>query len=176
MAMLLEETPNTINSIKSTDLAEASTILKKAIADAAKLSKQTDMTKKLTFETRADAQDEANRHNYAYQATIGANEGAAEAITNKVGSDITDSVLCNTDGNNNKGVDEWTLFQVINAAKQGAICPGTGNILMQVVAKMSFNFYFCKKVATNMEQLKTKVSRIISMVSPMTGTNTTCQH
>jgi hypothetical protein len=91
---------------------------------------------------------------------MGAKEGAAEAITQKVGSDITDSVLKNTDGNDSKGVDKWTLFEVIEATKQGAMRPCTGDILTQVIAALNYEFDFCKKIATNMEQLKAKVARI----------------
>jgi hypothetical protein len=162
MADLLEEHPNVLNNIKSTDMADAATILKEAKDEAARLSKTTGMTEKPAFETRGDAQDEADRRNYAYQAAIGAKEGAAEAITQKVGSDITDAVLRNTDGNDAKGVDEWSLFDVIEAAKQGAMRPSTGDILTQVIAALSYNFDFRKKIATNMEQLRTKVARINS--------------
>jgi hypothetical protein len=162
MADLLEEHPNLLNKIKSTDMADATTILREAKDEAAKLSKSTGMTEKPAFETRGDAQDEADRRNYAYQAAIGAKEGAAEAITSKVGSDITDVVLRNSDGNDAKGVDEWCLFDVIEAAKQGAMRPSTGDILSQVIAALSFPFDFRKKIATNMEQLRTKVARVTS--------------
>jgi hypothetical protein len=62
----------------------------------------------------------------------------------------------NTDGNDSKGVDEWTLFEVIKAAKQGAMRPCTSNILTQVIAALNFQFDFRKKITTNMEQLKAK--------------------
>jgi hypothetical protein len=89
-------------------------------------------------------------------------QGAAEAITQKVGSDITDSVLKNTDGNDSKGSNDWTLFEVIEAAKQGAMRPCTGDILTQVITALNYQFDFRKKIATNMEQLKAKVARITS--------------
>jgi hypothetical protein len=162
MSDLLKEAPNDLNSIKSTNMVDASTILKKAKTEAARLSKQTGLTEKPTFETRGDAQEEADRRNFAYQAAIGAKEGAAEAITEKVGSDITNAVLRNTDGNDFKGVDEWSLYNVLTATKQGAICPNTGDILAQLITTINYRFDFRKKVATNMEQLNAKVSRIVS--------------
>ena len=162
MADLLLAQPNQLNSIKSTDMAEATTILRDAQKEATRLSKSTGMTEKPAYETRADAQDEADRRNFAYQAAIGAKEGAAEAITLKVGSDITDSVLRNTDGNDSKGVDEWSLYEVIQAAKQGAIRPGTGDILQQVISALNHRFDFRKKIATNMEQLKAKITRVVA--------------
>jgi hypothetical protein len=51
MSNLLKEAPNDLNSIKSTDMVEAFKILSKAKADAAKLSKQTGITKKPAFKT-----------------------------------------------------------------------------------------------------------------------------
>ena len=162
MSDLLKDATNALNSIKSTDLVDANTILKEAKKEAAILSKQTGLTEKPAFETRSDAQEEADRRNFAYQAAIGAKEGAAEAITEKVGSDITDSVLRNTDGKDMKGVDEWSLFDVLNAAKQGAIRPNTADILSQLIEAINYRFDFRKKVATNMEQLNAKTNRIAS--------------
>ncbi len=72
MADLLLAQPNQLNSIKSTDMAEATTILRDAQKEATRLSKSTGMTEKPAYETRADAQDEADRRNFAYQAAIGA--------------------------------------------------------------------------------------------------------
>lgn len=162
MADLLLELPNKLNTIKSTDMAEATTILRDAQKAAANLSKSTGMTEKPAYETHADTQDKADRCNFAYQAAIGAKEGATEAITLKVGSDITDSVLRNTDGNDSKGVDEWSLYEVIQAAKQGAICPGTGDILQQVISALNHRFDFRKKITTNMEQLKAKINCVVA--------------
>jgi hypothetical protein len=76
--------------------------------------------------------------------------------------DITDSVLRNTDCNDSKGVNEWSLYQVIQAAKQGAICPGTGDILQQVISTLNHRFDFRKKISTNMEQLKAKINRVVA--------------
>eukprot|EP00956_Cyclotella_meneghiniana_P040226 scaffold189832_cov70-Cyclotella_meneghiniana.AAC.1 len=110
---------------------DAAAVLKQSAKEAAALAKQTGVDEKAQIDTRADAQDEADRRNYAIQAAIGAKEGAAEAITNKVGSDITDSVLRNADGNDNKSVDEYTLYEVLQAAIQGAIRPTMTEILSQ---------------------------------------------
>ena len=68
MSDLLKEAPNNLNSIESTNMIDASTILKEAKADAVRLSKRTNLTKKPTFKTRGDAQEEADRRNFAYQA------------------------------------------------------------------------------------------------------------
>jgi hypothetical protein len=51
------------------------------------------MTEKLAIELRGDAHDKADRHNHTIQATISAKEGAAKAITVKVGANVNDIVL-----------------------------------------------------------------------------------
>jgi hypothetical protein len=162
MADLLLEAPNDLNTIKSMDMAEATKILRDAKNDAAKLSKSTSMMEKPAYETQGDTQDEADRCNFAYQAAIRAKEGAAKTITLKVGTDITDLVLRNTNGNDSKGVNKWSLYEVIQAAKQGAIRPGTGDILQQVISALNHHFDFRKKISTNMEQLKAKINRIVA--------------
>ena len=116
LTKLLEKGPNDLTKLKSTHMVTASSILTASIKEAKELAKQSGVDEKPTIATRADAQDEADRRNYAIQAAIGAKEGAAEAITNKVGSDITDSVLRKADGNDNKSVDEYTLYEVLQAA------------------------------------------------------------
>ena len=131
---LLAQGQNALTKLKSTDMYDAASVLKQSARDAAALARQSGIDEKPQITTRADAQDEADRRNYAIQAAIGAKEGAAEAITNKVGSDITDSVLRNADGNDNKSVDEYTLYEVLQAAVQGAIRPTMTEILSQKVA------------------------------------------
>jgi hypothetical protein len=71
-------------------------------------------------------------------------------------------VLRNTDGNNYKGVNEWSLYKVLDTVKQGAIRPNTGDIFTQLTNTINHRFVFRKKVATNMEHLRAKVSRIVS--------------
>ena len=162
LTQLLAQGQNALTKLKSTDMYDAASVLKQSARDAAALARQSGIDKKPQITTRADAQDEADRRNYAIQAAIGAKEGAAEAITNKVGSDITDSVLRNADGNDNKSVDEYTLYEVLQAAIQGAICPTMTEILSQKVAVINHKFDFRKTVATNMEILRAKVNRVTS--------------
>jgi hypothetical protein len=95
--------------------------------------------------TRSDAQ-EADRINLLNQAVIGAKDGAAEAITNKVGSDITDTMLKTADGSNFKGVDDYQLEDLLNAVMQGADRPSTTDILQQFLGIIAFTFNFQKKV------------------------------
>lgn len=150
--------PSTLTQLKSTDMFDASTILKQSAEEAKKLNTQTGMDKKLIFTTQDDTQDEADRCNYAIQATIVAKEGTAAAITRKVGSDIIDTVLCNADGNDNKGVNEYMLYDDLQVALQGTIHPNMNKILSQKVEVINHCFDIHKKVATNMEVLLAKVN------------------
>eukprot|EP00956_Cyclotella_meneghiniana_P004235 scaffold5184_cov39-Cyclotella_meneghiniana.AAC.4 len=148
LSQLLAQGPNTLTKLKSTDMFAAAAVLKQSAKEAAALAKQTGVDEKAQIATRADAQDEADRRNYAIQAAIG--------------SDITDSVLRNADGNDNKSVDEYTLYEVLQAAIQGAIRPTTAEILSQKVAVINHKFDFRKTIATNMEILRAKVNRVTS--------------
>ena len=82
---------------KASDLAKMATTsvaTVKSVLDDAKAKALAESTPTNTVSpsitTRSDVQEEANRINLLHQAVIGAKEGATEAITNKVGSDITD--------------------------------------------------------------------------------------
>ena len=70
-------------------------------------------------------------------------EGATEAITNKVGSDIADAVLCTADGTNYWSIDDYKLHELVMATIQGAADrPNTSNVLDQLTAILSFCFDF----------------------------------
>ena len=87
------------------------------------------------------------------QAVIGAKEGATEAITEKVGSDITDAVLRTADGTDYRSINDYELHDIVNAAIQGADRPNTSDVLEQLASILSFRFDFQKKVITNVELL-----------------------
>ena len=68
---------------------------------------------------RAEAHEEADCLNVINQAVIGAKEGAADAITKLVGGDITDAILCTPGGRDHKGVEDFRLLDVMQAAING---------------------------------------------------------
>jgi hypothetical protein len=163
MTLLAEKGSNALTKLKSTDMHTASEILKASKKEAEDLAKTTGMPQeKPAIETRGDTQEEADRRNYAIQATIGAKEGAAEAITEKVGTDVTDTILRNADGNDYKGVDDYQLYDVIEAVLAGAIRPNMPNVLQQVVETINYTFDMRKKISTNMETLRAKANRIVA--------------
>jgi hypothetical protein len=57
--------------------------------------------------------------NIINQSSIKAKEGAIEAITKLVCSDITSAILCTGDGGNHKSFDDFTLFKKMQVAIDG---------------------------------------------------------
>ena len=150
-----------IAKITTTSVATIQSVLDDAAAQATATSTPLNMIPS-SITTCSDAQEEANRINLLNQAVIGAKEGAAEAITNKVGSDITDTVLKTADGSDFKGVDVYQLEDLRNAVMQGADRPSTTDILEQFMGIIAFTFNFQKKVGANMELLRAKVGSMQS--------------
>ena len=68
----------------------------------------------------------------ARQSVIGAKESTATAISKIVGTDVTDGVLREPDGNANS-VDTWHLYEIINVMIAGADCPATTSVLVTLV-------------------------------------------
>lgn len=132
-----------IAAIKLNHVATATTVLAEAKDKAAANNAVagTD-TIKPEFETKAEAQDEADRINLACQAIIGAKEGATQAITAKVGSMITNPVLRAPGSSTTKGIDGYELHAIVEAVKQGADRPPTKDILTQLFDAVHFQFDF----------------------------------
>ena len=153
--------PSLLSRIRSTDAATITSVLDKSRATTNALS-TTQLPVLPTITTRADAQDEADRINQINQAVIGAKEGTTEAITDKVGSDITDAVLRTADGTDYRSIDDYELHELVTAAIQGADRPNTSDVLEQLAAILAFGFDFQKKVITNIELLRAKIARMHS--------------
>ena len=112
--MLLDK-KKLLTNIKETNVININSVLKTSkeeveTANTAKSLDATTIVAKIT--PRVDAKSEADRQNIARQATIGAKEGTAKGISKHLGSNVTDSVLCEADGNTKK-VDEWHLHKII---------------------------------------------------------------
>jgi len=146
---------NAISRIKSTMVATAKTVLNEAkrLTIAASMS-STSVAPAIT--TCFDAQDKADHLNLIHQAVIGMKEGAAEEISEKVGTDITDSILKSADGANFRSIDDYQLEAVIAAVLQGADRPNMADVLAQLLVIIQFLFDCRKKVSTNMELLHSK--------------------
>ena len=60
---------------------------------------------------------------------MGANEGVVEAVLKLVGSDITDAILRTADGSNHKSIEDFTLYDVMKVAINGADQLSTNDVL-----------------------------------------------
>ncbi len=106
-----------------------------------------------------DAQEEAKRLNTNNQAFIGAKEGVVEALTMFVGTNITSTILRQADGDF-KGLDKYTLHELLKAAVDGADRPPATDILDQLLAVFNYAFDMRKKISMNMESLQALVVRM----------------
>ncbi len=120
MEKLLEDGTNLLTNVKLTDAITANSVLKaaKARADTALKASSTTITPTIT--SRLETQEEADPLNVINQLVIGAKEGIVKAVMKFVGSDITNAVLRTADGSNHKSIDNYTLFEVMAAAINGA--------------------------------------------------------
>ena len=149
-----------LSKVKSTGVATAKGILAFAKQCAEAESKKQGKTVEPEITDFAVAQDIADRRNTNVQATIGAKEGATEALVAKVGTHITDPVLRSVDGNYYKGVDEYELADVVEAARAGADHPSITAILDQLLAVLRYRFNFQRKCSENVELLRTNAGKL----------------
>ena len=149
-----------LSKVKSTDVATAEDILAFAKKCAEIESKKQGKTVAPEITEFAVAQDIADRCNTNVQSTIGAKEGATEALVAKVGTHITDPVLRSVDGNYYKGVDEYELADVVEAARAGADHPSITAILDLLLAVLRYRFNFQRKCSENVELLRTNAGKL----------------
>jgi hypothetical protein len=108
--------------------------------------------------TQAETQEEANQLNVINQSVIGAKEGAVEAITKLVSSNITNAILHTANGSNHKSIDNFMLFNVMQVAIDGAGRLLTNDMLEQLLEVIDHTFDFCKKISINMELLQSNAA------------------
>ncbi len=85
--------------------------------------------------------------NVINQSVISAKEGIVKAVSKLVGSNITDAILRTADGSNHKSIDDFTLYDVMKVAIDGADRPSTNDVLEQLLEVINHTFDFCKKVS-----------------------------
>jgi hypothetical protein len=151
MVKLLDNSNNILMQVKSTNAITAGSVIKAAKKTADKLLTMTSKTVLPTFTARMEAQEEADQLNVINQSVIGAKEGVVEAVSKLVGSAITDAILQMADGSNHKKIDDFTLYDVMKVAINGADRPSTNDVLEQLLEVINHTFDFCKKVSINME-------------------------
>ena len=97
--------------------------------------------------------------NVINQSVIGAKEGIVEAVSKLVGSDITDAIVRTPDGSDHKSINDFTLYEVMKVAIDGADRPNTNDVLEQLIKVINhpFDFY---KVSVNMELMQSNAARM----------------
>jgi hypothetical protein len=160
MEKLLNDGDNLLTLVKSTDAITVSYVTKKAKNRADKLTASTGKTVFPSITSRAEAQEEANQPNVINQLVSGAKEGVVKAITKLVGSDVTDAILQMVDGRNHKNIKDFTRFEVMKSAIDGADQPSTNDVLEQLLEVINHNFDFCKKISINMELMQSNVAQM----------------
>ena len=144
MEKLLNTGDNRLTLVMSTNAITARSMIKEAKLHAKSRSTSTGNTVLPTITARAETQEEANRLNVINQAVIGAKEGAANAITKLVDGNITNAILHTPDGRDYMGVNDFRLFDVTQAAIDGADRPLTNDVLEQLLEVINHTFNFCK--------------------------------
>jgi hypothetical protein len=160
MEKLLDTGDNQLTLVKSTDAITAGSVIKKTKQNTKVLSILTGITILPIITTQAEAQEEADQMNVINQLVIGAKEGAVEAITKLVGSNITDAILRKANGSNHKSVNNFMLFDAMQVAIDGANRQLTNDVLEQLLKVINHTFNFCKKISINMELLQSNVARM----------------
>jgi hypothetical protein len=89
---------------------------------------------------------------------ISTKEGVVKAITKLIGSNVTDAILRTADGSDHKSINDFTLFEVMKSAINGADQPSTNDVLEQLLKVINHNFDFCKKVSVNMELMQSNTA------------------
>ncbi len=160
MEKLLDTGDNQLTLVKSTDAITAGSVIKKAKQNAEALSISTGVTVLPIVTTQAEAQEEADQLNVINQSVTGAKEGAVEAITKLVGSNITNVILRTANDSDHKSVNDFTLFDVMQMAIDGADRPSTNDMQEQLLKVINHTFNFCKKISVNMELLQSNAARM----------------
>jgi hypothetical protein len=157
MEKLLDTGDNQL-MVRLTNAITARSVIKKVKQNAKVLSISTGKTVLPIITTQAEAQEEANQSNIINQSAIGAKEGNVEAIMKLVGSNITDAILLIANGSNHKSINNFTLFNVMQVAIDGANHPSTNDVLEQLLEAINHTFNFCKKISVNMELLQSNAA------------------
>ena len=92
-------------------------------------------------------------------AAIGAKEGAAAGVSKVIGTGITDAILRTTDRQDIKTVDEYTLFDLMQAVIEGAERPATTDVHKLYVSFCSTKLDFCIKMIVNVERLRSQAAK-----------------
>ena len=83
----------------------------------------------------------------------------AAAITSIVGDQITNPILCTTDGSDFRTVNEYDLHQLLSTIKGGAKRPLKTVIRQMMMDVMATSFDWRESAVTNLKQLLTAIAK-----------------
>jgi hypothetical protein len=155
---LLNNGDNILTRVKLTNVITAGSVIKSAKKRADELSTTTGKTVLPTFTAQTEAQEEANQLNVINQSVIGAKEGIVKAVSKLVGSNITNAILQTANGSDHKSINNFTLYNVMKVAIDGADRPSTNDVLEQLLEVINHTFDFRKKISVNMELMQSNMA------------------
>ncbi|KAL7534171.1 hypothetical protein ACHAWF_006436, partial [Thalassiosira exigua] len=154
--------PSRLAGIKTTDTAIPSEIIDKQFEedkDALKAAgKDVAAATKMSY---PDATEAADRSNSGNQVVIGAKEGIVDGFKAKLGESVTDSVLLNAEGTDEKGLDEFELHELVQASFAAAEVPRIRAARKLLVAVTCYEFDWRLQVATNVNALRNKAGKLL---------------
>ena len=152
------EMPNTLTNYKSNIAIKKINVKRQSITEAQAASSTINIVAP-EITTNANAQDEADRQNTARLLMIGIKESIAAAITSIFGAQITNPILCITDGSDFRTVYEYNLHRILSAVKRGAKLPTAAWLRQMMVDVMATTFDWRESAATNLEQLSIAIAK-----------------
>ena len=141
MVGLGSKTPNTLTSYQSNAAIKKSNVKKKSFAEAQAASSTGNIVAP-EITTDADTKDESDRQNTSRLVSIGLKEAIVAAIKSIVGAQITNPILCTTDGSDFRRVDEYNLNQLLRSVKGGSEWLSATAIRNMIVDVMATSFYW----------------------------------
>jgi hypothetical protein len=160
MEKLLDNGNNLLTLLKSTDAITASYVVKEAKNGVEEPTASTGKTVLPSITSQAEAQEEADQLNVINQLVISTKEGAVEAITKLVSSNVTNAIIWMADGSDHKSINDFTLFEVMKFSINSADRPFTNDVLEQLLKDINHNFDFFKKISANMELMQSSTAQM----------------
>ena len=150
---------NKLLALKSNRAIKWQEVIKASKAAAAAKKAKSGKDEVPDIDNISDARDEADRQNITRLSAIGCKEGAIDAIKEKIGSAITDSVLETSDGLDSKSVDDVEIHLLLKTIVDAAERPAAADARTEYVAFCATRFDFRGKIVNAVEQLKIKSSK-----------------
>ena len=137
---------------------DVSSASKKAV-DTKKKRTGKDDNDKPNIDTMLDAREEADRQNIARLAAIGAKEGVIDAIKEKFGSAITNSVLETSDNTDFKTINQVGIHELPKTVISAVERPVMSNARDEFKVFIATRFDFRSKLVNPVEQLRVQANK-----------------